>query len=192
MPVNARYNRTAIVLHWAVAILVISNLVITWFWEHLPDSISGYVANTHKTFGIVVLGLVIMRILWRLAYPPRPLENEGTPGYRRLVRGVHGILYLLILAIPITGWICDSAWKDAAANPINFWGLFQMPRIPWIEHLPPARKAGLDEQFGTIHTGLGYVLYALLAAHVLGALKRQIKDREPVLQRMTLKGAVRD
>ena len=59
---NARYTPIAIILHWVIAFLVIANLVITWFWEHLPDDLGMRVGNTHKTFGILVLGLALLRI----------------------------------------------------------------------------------------------------------------------------------
>jgi cytochrome b561 len=191
LQVNARYTRLAIILHWAVALLVTANLVITWFWEHLPDSLAMPVANTHKTFGILVLGLALLRILWRLGHPPRPADQHKTAAYRRGVGAIHFLLYVLILAMPLSGWLYDSAWKDAPSNPIDFWGLFQMPRLPWVTSWPLERKESLGEVFGEIHVWLGYALYALFAAHVLGALKAQWLEKEPVLQRMTLRGAWR-
>ena len=98
----------------------------------------------------------------------------------------------MILAMPLSGWIYDSAWEWAAEVPIDFWGLFEMPRIPWIMNMPPSHaKELLDVIAGKIHVGLSFVLYFLLAAHLTGAIKHQWFDRVPTLQRMTFRGAVR-
>jgi cytochrome b561 len=189
---NARYTPLAIILHWVIAFLVIANLVITWFWEHLPDSLGMKVGNTHKTFGILVLGLALLRILWRVSHPPRPADLNKPASYRRFVGVIHFLLYVLIIAMPLTGWIYDSAWKDAPSNPIDFWGLFEMPRLPWVSSWPLERKEALGDVFGEIHGWLGWALYALFALHLIGAAKAQWIEKQPVLQRMTLRGAVRD
>ncbi|MFO1466599.1 MAG: cytochrome b [Steroidobacteraceae bacterium] len=187
-----RYTRVAIILHWVVALLVITNLVITWFWDHLPKPLSMPVANTHKTFGILVLGLALLRILWRVSHPPRPADLDKPLGYRRAVGALYILFYVLIVAMPLTGWIYDSAWTKAAANPINFWGLFEMPRLPWVTSWSVEQKETTGELFGKIHEALGYALYVLIALHLLGAVKAQWKEKRPVMQRMTLRGALRE
>lgn len=192
MEATARYTRPAILLHWLIAALVIANLVITWFWEHVPDNLAAPVANTHKTFGILVLGLALLRILWRVSHPPRPADLDKPASYRRFVGAIHFLLYVLIIAMPLTGWIYHSAWKDAPANPINFWGLFEMPLLPWVTSWPLEGKEALGEDFGHLHVWLGYVLYALFALHLIGTIKAQWFEKNPVLQRMTLRGAVRN
>jgi cytochrome b561 len=94
------------------------------------------------------------------------------------------MLYGLMFALPLSGWLHDSAWKDAATHPMRLFGLAPWPRIPAIATLEPALKESLHTLFGQMHTWFGYALYALFLLHVLGALKHQWYDREPELQRM--------
>jgi cytochrome b561 len=98
----------------------------------------------------------------------------------------------MILAMPLSGWIYDSAWEYAADVPINVFGLFDMPRIAWVANMPPEPKKVLDTIAGKVHVWLSYPLYFLVAAHLIGAAKHQWFDRVPSLQRMTFRGAERD
>ncbi len=188
-----RYTRTAIVFHWVIAVLVLCNIALAWTFKIFDDyPWTQYVTNTHKTIGITVLGLALMRLLWRIGHPPPPF-NAAIPRWQvKAARLGHAGLYFLILAMPLSGWIYDSAWEWAADVPIDFWGLFEMPRIPWIMDMPPSHaKELLDVVAGKIHVGLSFVLYFLLAAHLAGAIKHQWFDRIPTLQRMTFRGNVR-
>jgi cytochrome b561 len=188
-----RYTRTAIVFHWVIAVLVLGNIALAWTFKIFDDyPWTQYVTNTHKTVGITVLGLASMRLLWRLSHRPPPF-NPAIPARQvKAARLAHGGLYVLILAMPLSGWIYDSAWEWATEVPIDFWGLFEMPRIPWIMNMPPGHaKELLDVVAGKIHVGLSFVLYFLLAAHLAGAIKHQWFDRIPTLQRMTFRGNVR-
>ena len=180
----ARYTGTAMTLHWLVAVLIIANVVLGLVADYVPDSAVRPVIDLHKSFGITVLGLVILRILWRLAHKPPAMPTTYGPAERWSAHAAHGALYLLILALPVSGWMHDSAWKNAAANPILLFGLVPFPRIGWIEHTEPVKKEHLHTVFFAVHAYAAYALYALLALHVLGALKHQFWDREPELQRM--------
>ena len=188
---TGRYTRIAIIFHWVIAFLVIANIALAWTfktWDDRPWTQS--VTNTHKTFGITVLGLALMRLLWRLGHRPPPFSPAIPRWQATAARFGHGALYFIILAMPLSGWIYDSAWEWAAAVPIDFWGLFEMPRIPWIMNmLPGPTKEAIDVIAGKVHVGLSYLLYALLAAHLIGAFKHQWIDRVPTLQRMTFRGA---
>jgi cytochrome b561 len=191
---RVRYTRTAIVLHWVVAVLVLSNIALAWTfktWDDRPWT--QYVTNTHKTIGITVLGLALMRLLWRLSHRPPPFSPAIPRAQARTARAAHAALYFVIIAMPLSGWVYDSAWEWAADVPIDFWGLFEMPRIPWVMDMPqsPAKEA-LDVISGKIHVWLSYVLYALLAAHLAGAIKHQWFDRVPTLQRMSFRGAAQE
>jgi cytochrome b561 len=187
-----RYTRTAIIFHWVIAVLVITNIALAWtfkIWSDYPWTQS--VTNTHKTIGITVLGLALMRLLWRIGHRPPPL-SPAIPRWQAVAaRTGHAALYFIILAMPLSGWIYDSAWEWAADVPIDFWGLFEMPRIPWIMNMPPSpAKEALDVAAGKIHVALSYLLYFLLAVHLIGAFKHQWIDRVPTLERMTFRGAV--
>lgn len=180
-----RYTRVAIILHWLVAALVITNVVLAWTFGHVPDAIAQPVTDTHKSIGIITLGLVVMRILWRIGHRPPDFPKTMPRRELLLVRTTHLALYFMIVAMPLSGWIYDSAWKDAPSNPIHFFGLFDMPRITWIANMPDIPKEKVDVIFGKVHVWLSYLLYFLFTLHVAGALKRQFRNREPELQRMT-------
>jgi cytochrome b561 len=127
-----------------------------------------------------------MRLLWRAGHAPPPLPPEYPRWERRAAALAHAALYLLIFAIPVSGWLHDSAWKDAPSHPMRWFNLFEWPRIPLILHLDPATKETAHTLFGAMHTWTGYLLYGLLALHVGAALKHQWIDKQPELRRMSL------
>jgi cytochrome b561 len=179
-----RYTRTAIALHWLIALLIVANVVLALSADYLPDDWVRPVIDTHKSIGITVLGLAIMRLLWRATHRPPPLPH-GYPGWERIAaHGAHIALYLLIFALPLSGWIHDSAWKDAATHPMKLFGVVPWPRVGWVMDVAPAGREALHDRFGALHTWLGYGLYVLFTLHVVGALKHQWIDRKPELQRM--------
>jgi cytochrome b561 len=96
----------------------------------------------------------------------------------------HGLLYVLIFLMPFSGWLHDSAWKDAITHPMQLFGLVSWPRISFIMNLDPVIKETLHDVFGAIHEWAGFTLYALFALHVAGALKHQWRDKQKELQRM--------
>ena len=184
MAVVNRYTRIAMLLHWLVALLIAANLALVWTVGWFPDAMVRPVIDTHKSIGITVLGLVLLRVLWRLTHRPPPLPRS----YPRLERigahTAHLLLYGLILGMPISGWIHDSAFKDAPAHPLRLFGLVPWPRIGPIMALDPATKEHVHAFWFQVHATLAYALYALVALHVLGALKHQFIDKEPELDRM--------
>jgi cytochrome b561 len=155
-----KYTRVAMILHWAIALLILANIALGLGASLLPTSVLPdadlrFVIDTHKSIGIMVLGLAILRVLWRLTHRPPPL-----PGV-------------------FAGWE-----KASASHPMQLFGLVPWPRIGFLMHMDPALKDRLHAQLGTLHTWCGYALYAVLALHILGALKHQWIDRHPVLGRM--------
>ncbi len=184
----ARYTRTAVVLHWLVAALIAVNVALALSVDYLPDEWVRPFIDTHKSTGITVLGLALVRILWRAGHRPPPLPLGYARWERIAAHTAHGALYALMLLLPLSGWMHDSAWKDAATHPMTLFGLVPWPRIGAIEAIEPATKESLHTLFGIVHTGFGYLLYTLLVLHIGGALKHQWLDREPELQRMSLRG----
>ena len=183
MPV-ARYTNTAIVLHWVIALGVVTNVTLAWLWPHsLPDDVVRPVIDVHKSIGITILGLATMRLLWRFRHPPPSIPSNYQKWEITLAHLTHVLLYVILFAMPLTGWIMDSAFKDAAKFPMHFFGTFEFPRIPSIMQLDPALKKDIHTWFGKAHEWFGYLLYGLFALHVAGALKHQFAgDKE--LQRM--------
>ncbi len=179
-----RYSRTAMVLHWLIAALITVNIVLIWCVDYLPDEAARPVIDTHKSFGITVLGLAIMRLLWRFAHRPPPLPADYPPWEKTAAHAAHIALYVLIFAMPLSGWMHDSAWKDADKFPMKLYALIPWPRIGWIADLDPQTKERMHDLFGMAHTRLSYVLYALFVLHVAAALKHQWIDKHPELERM--------
>lgn len=179
-----RYSAPAIILHWLIAVLMIGNVIFAWQIEKLPDDWIRPAFDTHKSIGITVLGLVLLRILWRLGHKPPPFSNGMSAWERVLAHLTHFGLYGLMLFMPITGWLHDSAWKDAATHPMYLFGLIRWPRIGLIAHQPPATKEMLHNLFGEFHAIGGYVLVGLVFLHVAGALKHQFIDHEREFRRM--------
>ncbi len=179
-----RYTRTAMALHWAIALLIIANVVLIWIVDWLPDEWERPVIDTHKSIGITVLGLAVMRLLWRYTHRPPPLPTTYPRWERVAARAAHAMLYVLIFALPLSGWLHDSAWKDAATHPMTLFGLAPWPRIGFMMNLDAATKEQMHDLFFAIHERFGYVLYALFVLHVGGALKHQWLDREPEIERM--------
>lgn len=184
MPAHNRYTRTAIALHWLIALLIAVNIALILWVDLYPDDWVRPAVDTHKSIGITVLGLVLLRILWRLTHRPPEMPSSYGRVERFGAHVAHGVLYLLMILLPLSGWMHDSAWKDAATHPMQLFGLFEWPRIGWITAIEPATKERLHDVFGGLHTWAGYVLYVLFALHVLGALKHQFMDGEKELQRM--------
>ena len=180
----ARYTGVAMLLHWTVALLIGLNLVLVWFADKWPEGWVRPAIDLHKSVGITVFGLVLLRVLWRAGHRP-PAMPSGYPRLeRRAAHLAHYALYGLILAIPFSGWLHDSAWKDAPTHPLRLFYAVPFPRLGALEQLPTAAKAHAHDVWFTVHVWLAYALYALFVAHVAGALKHQWLDREPELQRM--------
>jgi cytochrome b561 len=179
-----RYTRLAITLHWLMAVLILGNIVLIKIVDQLPEDRIRLAIDTHKSVGITVLGLFVLRVLWRLAHRPPQLPH-GMPAWeRRSAHLAHLALYGLLFALPFSGWLHDSAWRAAAEHPMHLFGGFEWPRIAWIMEQEPAFKERLHHWFGLAHEWLADVFYVLLALHVLGALKHQFLDRSKQLQRM--------
>ncbi len=184
MSLPARYTRTAVVLHWLIALLISINLVLIWFVNYWPEERVRLAIDTHKSIGITVLGLVIVRLLWRYTHKPPALPSSYARWEQRASHAAHLLLYVLMFLMPISGWLHDSAWKHAATHPMQLFGIVPWPRIGWIMNIEPAMKKMLHDAFGALHTWASYLLYVLWVAHVGGALKHQFVDKERELGRM--------
>lgn len=182
--IDNKYSKTAIYLHWIIAILMIVNVILGWTAELLPEANIRFAIDTHKSIGISVLGLVLMRLLWRFSHQPPPLPQSFQGWELKLAKLGHIGLYVLMLAIPITGWLHDSAWKDAASHPMQLFYTISWPRIAYIEHLQPAFKEVLHAAFGAVHEWLGLLLVALFILHIAAVFKHSWLDKQPVIDRM--------
>lgn len=184
MALPARYTRMAIALHWTIAALMIAAVALGWLANLATGAVVRPMIDTHKSIGLTVLGLAILRLLWRLTHKPPPMPTSYGPIERRGAHAAHWALYALIFLLPISGYLHDSAFKLAAAHPLQLFWLIPVPRLAAISDMAPAAKEQFHARMFAIHVWLGYVLYGLFALHVAGALKHQFMDHEAELQRM--------
>jgi cytochrome b561 len=176
-----RYSGVALALHWLIALLVIGNIAGGHLFELFEDSadpgrkaIGGTIIFLHMSFGLTVLALTLVRLGWRLYKPPPPLPGYMTVFERRAVRWVHWGFYLLLFALPFSGWAMLSTARMPESVP--WFGLFTLPWLP----LPP----GLHGLFHESHEALGWAMVVLIALHVGATLKHQVFDRDNLLARM--------
>lgn len=168
-----RYSRVAIVFHWTIATLVVANLAIGLLHESLlPGTIP-----LHKSIGLTVLALTAGRILWRLGHRPPPLPADIPAWARGSAQALHMTLYLLMIAMPMTGWAMGSG-RDVP-RPVSWFGLFDVPP------LPIGRAAGGVGH--EAHEIPGWVMLALVAIHVAAALRHHYLLRDGLLVRMSLR-----
>lgn len=177
-PAPRRYTRTAMALHWILALALIGLFGVGLYMTGLPFSPQRLkLYNWHKWAGITILALSAVRLLWRLAHRPPALPDaiaRAMPGWQKAAHhATHGLLYVLFFAVPLIGW----AYSSAAGFPIVFLGLWQLPDfVPVSKDLADAIKPW--------HQITAYALAGLAALHVAGALKHHIVDRDGLLARM--------
>jgi cytochrome b561 len=168
-----RYSTVSLVLHWLTAALVLGQIaLITAADAEGPNRALWMML--HKSGGMTILALTLIRIGWRLAHPAIALPDAMPRWERVFARTTHVLFYVVLLVMPLTGWLAGAAMGRA----FQWYGLFAVP-------LPPV-GGGRDTAgvLMAIHTSLPKLLYVLLALHVLGALKHQFVDRDNVLRRM--------
>ena len=171
---GARYTWPAQGLHWIIALLIFGLFPLGLYMHGLPLSVLKIKLYAwHKWFGITVLLLVVLRMLWRATHRPPPLPASVPRWQQGVAEWMHGVLYGLILFIPISGWALSSA----AGVPVVWWGVWKLP------NLVPTNPA-LAHLLVGVHVTLNYTLAALVAVHVAAALKHQFIDHDGVLSRM--------
>ena len=181
---QTRYTGVAIALHWIIGLMIIVNIALAWIWPIAPDEAVRPLINNHKAIGVTVLGLLLMRVLWRWSHPAPALPAHHKPWEKRAAHTVHMLLYVLMFTIPLSGWIMDSAWEKAAQVPMPYFGLFEFPRIGFIMEMDPTTRKTIHGVFGEAHEISGWILMALFVIHVGGALKHQFIDKNRGLARM--------
>jgi cytochrome b561 len=168
------YTRTAITLHWLMALLIFAALPLGLYMQGLdlsPLKLKLYA--WHKWIGVTVFGLAVLRVLWRLTHPAPP-PPAGMPAWqRRAAAAVHGLLYALLFLIPLSGWLMSSAKGFQTV----YLGVLPIPDLL-------AKDKALGEALTALHQALNLSLAGLLLVHVAAALKHQFIDRDGLLARM--------
>lgn len=164
----------SISLHWLTFILVISLAGIGLWMTDLPNNpFKIQVYSLHKNIGLTVFALTWLRLLWRMYRNP-PTAVAGTPHWQELIaKMTHGLLYALLLAVPVSGWLFNSA----AGFPLKWFGLFTVPKLGGYN---PPLKAFARE----LHETLFYVMAALVVLHAAAALWHHYRLGDRTLVRM--------
>ena len=193
-----RYTKTAIVLHWLIAIFIALMFGLGWFMAELPKEAPKQLAydlfdlgvytwqlaeeasprtfyfNLHKSLGLTVLALIVLRVLWRITHTPPAALSSYKAIEKKVATATHHSLYLLMLAVPVTGLIMAINSKYG----VKWFGIDVI--------------AGLDNKpvrdfFECTHEFVGIVLLVLIGIHLLGALKHKFIDKDDTMSRMSLK-----
>jgi len=185
-PMNERYTSVAIALHWLIALSIILQLASgLWMGDAIDDpatrALAFQVFQWHKSLGLTVLALSVLRLLWRVTHRTPPLPADMPGWEKRAARATHILFYLLMFVLPLTGWLTVSTSKIGL--PTIYWGLFEWPHLP-VAGLETDTKHAWHETAEGAHGLLAYVTIALLVLHVGAALKHQYFDRDQVLGRM--------
>ncbi len=193
----ARYTRIAVVLHWLIAIFIFGMFFLGWYMTDLPkeapkqmaydlfdwgiytwqsaEAISprNFYFNLHKSFGITIFALIALRILWRITHRPPALLSAYKAWEKKLANGTHHLLYLLMVAVPLTGLIMSAYSKYG----VKWFGL---------NFIPGTDNKPVRDFFESSHELIGIVILVVIAIHVAGALKHKFIDKDETLKRMSL------
>jgi cytochrome b561 len=171
---SERYTVVAQALHWLVAGLIVTQFVLAISADDLPLGAHKLaLLARHKSFGMTVLMLAALRLLWRLKNSPPELPAGMTRLERMLARGTHVAFYVLLFAMPMTGWLMSSAKNYS----VSWFGLFTWP------NLIGKNETAFDLLRSTHHI-LGDILFAIAVLHILAALKHHFWNKDDVLLRM--------
>lgn len=173
------YTKTAQVLHWLMAIIFITAWTIGFYSGNflsyeVDGSFKGDVITLHKNIATTVIFLVIIRIFWRYTHPVPELPNSMSPTMKAFARIGHFLLYLMLLALPITG--CLFSWSAGYPAPVLY--LFEIPHL--VQENPD-----LLAIVKPLHIYLSWFAGLLIVGHVLAALKHHFIDKDHVLDSMT-------
>lgn len=171
---NVRYTRTAVALHWLVALAILCTFPLGVYMHELPLSPRKLqLYSYHKWIGIGILLLAVLRILWRAGHRPPPLP-DGMPRWQeRAAHAAHSGLYLLMLAVPLSGWLMSSALGVS---------------VVWFGAIPLPDLIGKDQALGEllkeVHETLNFTLLAVVLAHAAAAIQHHFFERDEILARM--------
>lgn len=171
---TSRYGNVSIAFHWLIALMISGAFGVGLYMTELPlspDKLKIY--SWHKWAGVTIFALVVLRTLWRLAHPAPAMPGSMSNTQRKLAAAGHLLLYVLMFAVPLTGWLMSSA---------------KGYQTVWFGALPIPDLLGKDKYLGelleTVHRLLNYLMALVVLGHIGAALKHHFKDRDDVLLRM--------
>lgn len=171
---DSAYGLVAQLLHW----LIVAGVLLQFVWAWRIDEAGSVrqefaLVNQHKSIGMTILGLVLLRLVWRAFNRPPPLPEERPRWERAVASATHWVLYGLILAMPLSGWVYTSA----AGYGAEFFGLVEIPDLV-------GSSERLEEAFEEVHETLAGVLAGVALLHAAAALRHHFVLRDDVLRRM--------
>ncbi|MXV06255.1 MULTISPECIES: cytochrome b [unclassified Xanthomonas] len=174
-----RWGSVSQTLHWLIAALILLLGVVGLTMGELPKTPKYFwVYTAHKSLGLTVLALVIVRLGWRL-YAGAPKPVPGTPGWQeRIASATHVLLYVMIFAIPLSGWLYDSA---SGLRPFRWFGLVAVPKLS-------APNEHLRDLSHAVHEWGFWLLIAVVLAHAGAAFYHHLFQRDATLARMLPRG----
>lgn len=178
---DQRWGSVSQLLHWLVVLLILGQGTVGLLMGELdngPDKIRVYAL--HKSFGLTILALVALRLAWRL-YAGKPRPVPGMPHWQQDVATLtHWMLYALLFAMPLSGWLLNSA----AGFPLQWFGLVNLPAIADRDH-------DMRELAEDLHEWMFWALVALALVHAAAALYHHLFRRDATLARMLPRGWLR-
>ena len=168
------YTRTAIALHWLMALLVLIAFpagVIMHEMAFSPDKLR--LMSYHKWLGVTIFILLIARLVWRAKHRPAALDEATALWQRSVAKGVHVMLYVLLFSIPLSGWLMSSAKGFQTV----YLGVLPLPDLISKDKL-------LADVLSQLHEVLNITMLLLISAHALAAIKHHVIDRDGTLVRM--------
>ncbi len=172
-PKSPAYAPLAVLLHWTLAVLIIGMIGLGWYMMAIEDDPgSAWYFNLHKSIGLLITGLVLLRLLWRLGHAPAPLPASLPSWQITSSKAIHGLLYAAMMAMPFFG----IAGAMLSKKDFLFFGL-ALPRVFEANH-------DLAEIFFEAHSFTAWILVGLIAVHALAGLKHLVIDKDGVFQRM--------
>jgi cytochrome b561 len=161
-----RYTGVAIVLHWLIAGLLVGQIAFGWFLDSVPrgSALRGFYVNLHKSTGLTLAVLILMRIAWRLLNASPPLPAFMPAWERRAARWSHVALYVCMLGMPLSGYIASNFSKYG----VKLYNVLLLP--PW----GPQDKR-VYEIFNTTHGVLSYLFVILIIVHITAAVSHAVR-----------------
>lgn len=174
---SEHYSRVAVVLHWLIAVCLFGQIAFGWFLQTIPKGtpLRGPYVNIHKSTGLILGLLIVIRVLWRLAHRPPEYPSFLAVWERVASRWTQVLLYTCMLVMPLSGYIASNYSKYG----VKFFNAIPLP--PWGSNNPQIYAV-----FNTTHVLTSYLLVTLIVFHLLGALRHALR-RDGVVARMWFK-----
>jgi len=193
---SSRYTKPAVILHWLIALVVIAMFALGWYMTELPKEAAKQTAfdlfdlgvytwhlaeeasprnfyfNLHKSIGVTLLALIALRVLWRVSHRPPALLASYKAWEKKLATGMHHLLYLLMVAMPVSGLIMAMSGKYG----VKWFG---------IDIIAGLDNSTLRDIFKEAHEIIGVIFLSAIILHILGALKHKWIDKDGTMKRMS-------